>query len=74
MQKKELCDEGVMNLAEAILKNAREEYNMHLNVCNDYQAIIAAKTDSKGIVGYILEYAVGDREFMLKEIKKQISS
>ena len=69
-----VTDEGVINLAEAILKNAREEYKMHLNVCNDYQAIASAKTDSKGIVGYILEYAVGDREFMLKEIKKQISS
>lgn len=67
-------DEGVINLAEAILKQAVYEYETHLNVCNDYQARIKAKTDSKGIVGSIMEYATGDREFLVKEVEKRISS
>ena len=67
-------DEGVINLAEAILKQAVYEYETYLNVCNDLQARIKAKTDSKGIVGSIMEYATGDREFLVKEIEKRISS
>ena len=67
-------DEGVINLAIAILNDARETYENYLNVCNDIQARICAKTDSKGIVGAILEYATGDREFMVKEVEKRISS
>lgn len=70
----EYTDEGVINLAIAIIKEAREEYEAHLNVCNDIQARISAKVDSKGIVGSILEYTTGDREFMLKEVEKRISS
>ena len=71
---KEYTDEGVINLAIAIIEAAREDYESYLNVCNDIQAIISAKVDSKGIVGAILEYTTGDREFMLKEIEKRISS
>lgn len=71
---KEYVDEGVINLSLAIIESAREEYEMYLNLCNDIQARISAKVDSKGIVGVILEYATGDREFMLKEVEKQISS
>ncbi len=70
----EYTDEGVINLAIAILETARDEYEAYLNVCNDVQARISAKVDSKGIVGAILEYTTGDREFMLKEIEKRISS
>lgn len=64
-------DEGVINLAEAILRDAKEEYDLHISVCNDLQARICAKMDSRGIVGSILEYIVGDREFMLKEVEKK---
>lgn len=71
---KEYTDEGVINLAVAIIELAREDYEAHLNVCNDIQARISAKTDSKGIIGDILEYTTGDREFMLKEVEKRISS
>lgn len=67
-------DEGVINLATAIIKDAKEEYELHLSVCNDLQARICAKMDSRGIVGSILEYTVGDREFMVKEVEKRISS
>lgn len=70
----EYTDEGVINLAIAIMETAREDYESYLNVCNDIQARILAKVDSKGIVGAILEYTTGDREFMLKEIEKRISS
>lgn len=68
----EYTDEGVINLAIAILEDARDDYKAHLNVCNDLQARISAKTDSKGIVGSIVEYITGDREFMLKEVEKEI--
>ena len=71
---KEICDEGVINLSIAVINNARQEYQAHLNVCNDYQARISAITDAKGLVGHILEYCTGDRYFMLKEIEKKISS
>ena len=67
-------DEGVINLASALLAQAKEEYQMHLDCCNDLQARICAVVDSHGIVGKILEYATGDREFMVKEIDKKISS
>lgn len=67
-------DEGVINLSIAIIEQAREDYETHLSVCNDLQARISAKTDSKGIVGDILAFITGDREFLLKEIEKRISS
>lgn len=70
----EYTDEGVINLAIAIVETAREDYDAYLNVCNDIQARISAKVDSRGIVGAILEYTTGDKEFMLKEIEKRISS
>lgn len=65
-------DEGVINLLEAIVKNAVLEYYTYLSVCNDYQARIRAQTDSKGIVGSIMEFATGDREFLLKMVEEKI--
>ena len=70
----EYTDEGVINLSIAILKTAKETYDAHIDACNYLQARISASTDSKGIVGDILAYATGDREFLLKEIEKRISS
>lgn len=70
----EFIDEGVINLSIAIVEAARQNYENHLDACNYIQARICAQTDSKGIVGSILEYTTGDREFMLKEIEKRISS
>ena len=70
----EYIDEGVINLSIAIVESAKHNYENHLNACNDIQARICAQTDSKGIVGDILAFATGDREFLLKEIEKQISS
>lgn len=67
-------DEGVINLSIAIIGAAKQNYENHLDACNYIQARICAQTDSKGIVGDILAYATGDREFLLKEIEKQISS
>lgn len=65
-------DEGVINLAAAILREARDEYKAHLDICNDLQARICAERDSRGIVGRILEYATGDRQFMLKQVEEEI--
>lgn len=65
-------DEGVINLSSAIVGNAVSEYNAHLSVCNDLQARICAQTDSKGIVGSIMEFATGDREFLLKMVEEEI--
>lgn len=65
-------DEGVINLSSAIIENAVSEYEAHLSVCNDLQARICAQTDSKGIVGRIMEFATGDREFLLKMVEEKI--
>lgn len=65
-------DEGVINLASAIIENAVSDYYSHLSVCNDLQARICAQTDSKGIVGSIMEFATGDREFLLKMVEEKI--
>lgn len=67
-------DEGVINLSAAIIRAAKENYEAHLDACNYLQARISASTDSKGIVGDILAFATGDREFLLKEIDRRISS
>ena len=71
---KNVCDEGVINLAIALLEQAVEEYQIHLDVCNDIQARVCADIDSRGLVGKILEYATGDRNFLVKEVEKKISS
>lgn len=70
----EYVDEGVINLSTVIIEAAKQDYENYLNACNYLQARICAHTDSKGIVGDILAFATGDREFLLKEIEKQISS
>lgn len=69
---KDYVDEGVINLAIAIINEARAEYEAHLNVCSDLQARLCAERDSRGIVGYILEYATGDKQFMLKQVENEI--
>ena len=65
-------DEGVINLASAIIENAVSDYYEHLSVCNDLQARISAQVDSKGIVGSIMEFVTGDREFLLKMVEEKI--
>ena len=71
---KNVCDEGVINLATALIKQAVEEYQAHIDVCNDIQARACADMDSRGLVGTILAYATGDRNFLVKEVEKKISS
>lgn len=71
---KDIYDEGVIELSTALLQQAVEEYQAHLDVCNDIQARICADMDSRGIVGKILEYTTGDRNFLVKELDKKISS
>lgn len=70
----EFIDEGVINLSIAIVEAAKQNYENHMDACNYLQARISASTDSKGIVGDILAFATGDREFLLKEIDRRISS
>lgn len=67
-------DDGIINLAIAIIEQAVEDYQNHLDVCNDLQARLCAKADSNGILGYILGYATGDKDFLVKEVEKKISS
>lgn len=71
---KEICDEGAIKLAEELLKEAVRDYQAHLDLCNDLQARVKADMDSRGIVGKILEYATGDRNYLVKELDKKISS
>ena len=63
-------DGGILNLCEAILEQAKQDYTEQHNLCNITQAYIIAKSDSRGIVGKILSYAAGDSEIMLKEIER----
>ena len=67
-------DEGVIILSEAIIDAAKENYEAHLSAGNYIQARISAVTDSKGIVGDICAFATGDREFLVKDVEKRISS
>lgn len=67
-----ICDEGVINLAEAILRDAGGEYENYLLALNETQALYLANRDSRGIVGKILEYCTGDRKYMVKKVKDRI--
>lgn len=64
-------DEGLIRLAIAIIQQAREEYNKELLELNGIQASFTATIDSKGIVGDILDYALHDREYFIKDINKR---
>lgn len=67
-----VCDEGVINLAEAILKDAGEEYENYILALNESQALYLARRDSRGLVGKILEYCTGDREYMVKKVNERV--
>lgn len=63
-------DGGILNLCEAILEQAKQDYIEQRNLCNLTQAYIIAESDSRGLVGKILSYAAGDSKIMLKEIER----
>lgn len=66
-------NDGIINLAKALVTQAREEYNNSIECENYLDARIRANMDSRGIVGYILGWAVNDNEFLLKEVESRIS-
>lgn len=66
-------NDGVVNLARALVTQAREEYDNSIECENYLNARIRASMDSRGIVGYILGWAVNDNEFLLKEVESRIS-
>ena len=68
-------DDGILNFAYALLAQAKEEAFSKILYGDYIGARASAGWSSKGIVGNILEYATGDRDFLIKvvdeEIKKQ---
>ena len=66
-------NDGIINLARALVTQAREEYKTSIECENYLNARINAKMDSRGIIGYILGWAVDDNEFLLKEVESKIS-
>ena len=66
-------NDGVVNLARALVTQAREEYDNSIECENYLNARISASMDSRGIVGCILGWAVNDNEFLLKEVESRIS-
>lgn len=72
MRLEEYDERGLMNLAEALVSNAREDYDARIKSHDFLSARSLADKDSRGLVGYIVGYATGDHEFMKKEVEAEI--
>lgn len=72
MRLEEYNEDGLMNLAAALLACARQDYDARIKSHDFLSARLQADYDSRGIVGYIVGYATGDHEFMKKEVEAEI--
>ena len=72
MRLEEYDERGLMNLAEALVSRAREDYDARIKSHDFLSARNLADKDSRGLVGYIVGYATGDHEFMKKEVEAEI--
>lgn len=61
-------DEGIINLAEALIRQARYDYDCMIADGYDIDARIKAEQDTRGIVGYIVAWACNDKEFLFNEV------
>lgn len=65
-------DDGILNLAYALLEQAKNEAFLKIAYGDYIGARASAGWSSKGIVGNILEYAAGDRDFLYKVVDEEI--
>lgn len=65
-------EEGLINLASALVSNARQDYDIRIKSHDFLSARMLADSDSRGLVGIIVGYATGDRESMKKEVELKI--
>ena len=65
-------DEGIFNLAYAILEDATQDCMAAIEAGDYITARIIADRDSRGIVGLILNYCTGDNKFLWNYIDKEI--
>ena len=61
-------DYGIINLAIAIIEQAKADYNDFISNGDDIEARVVAERDTRGLVGLILEWTVDDKEFLLKKV------
>lgn len=62
--------DGVINLCYALLENAKMEYEFNVSCCNYSHARVRALTDSKGIIGNILEFVGLNKEYFVDKINE----
>lgn len=70
----EYDDDGILKLAVAVVESAKEEC-MACVTCGDFIAArIIADRDSRGLVGWICEWACGNRNAILDEVNEVIKN
>ena len=73
MSIEDYTDEGILSLAEYILKRSREECMTSIEVGDYINARVIADRDSRGIVGKILQFCTGDSKALYNYIDEQIT-
>lgn len=61
-------DEGLINLAEALIRQARYDYDCMIADGYDVDARVIAEQDTRGIVGYIVAWACNDKYYLFNEV------
>lgn len=61
-------DEGLINLAEALVRQARYDYDSMIADGYDIDARVIAEQDTRGIVGYIVAWACNDKDYLFNEV------
>ena len=72
MSTEEYTDEGILNLAYALISQAKEECMASVRAGDFINARVIADRDSRGIVGKILQFATGSSSFLEECINKEI--
>lgn len=61
-------DDGIINLAVALIEQAKEDYDDFISNGDDIEARVIAERDTRGLIGFILDWTVNDKEFLLKKV------
>lgn len=61
-------DEGLINLAEALVRQARYDYDSMIADGYDIDARVIAEQDTRGIVGYIVAWVCNDKDYLFNEV------
>lgn len=74
MSAEEYTDDGIMNLAYALLSSAKDECMASVEAGDYIGARVKADMNTRGIVGKILQFATGDSTFLEEYINKEIEN